>query len=63
MQNLYLLSRLQAELKNNDFEVYHHCRVSPNDEGISLGQGMIACRGGEEYVSCDTVEDHRDRRP
>ena len=37
-QNLYILKRLEAALKNDGFRVYHHHRVSPNDEGICLGQ-------------------------
>ena len=37
-QNMYLMSRLPERLKEEGFEVYHHRRVSTNDEGISLGQ-------------------------
>jgi hydrogenase maturation protein HypF len=37
-QNLYILTRLQKKLEAEGFRVYRHCRVSPNDEGIPLGQ-------------------------
>ena len=43
-QNQYLMRRLPAELKRLGLEVYHHRRVSCNDEGLSLGQLMIADR-------------------
>ncbi len=41
-QNLYLLKRLSARLKAEGFSVYHHRRVSANDEGVCLGQLLIA---------------------
>ena len=41
-QNLYMMHRLPAALEREGFAVYHHRRVSTNDEGISLGQLMIA---------------------
>ncbi len=41
-QNLYLLKRLTARLKAEGFAVYHHRRVSANDEGVCLGQLLIA---------------------
>lgn len=41
-QNMYIMYRLPEILRENGFDVYHHRRVSPNDEGISLGQLMIA---------------------
>ena len=41
-QNIYMMHRLPAALENEGFTVYHHRRVSPNDEGVSLGQLMIA---------------------
>ena len=41
-QNLYLMRRLPAALEKEGFTVYHHRRVSPNDEGLSLGQILIA---------------------
>jgi hydrogenase maturation protein HypF len=41
-QNMYIMSRLPERLAAEGFKVYHHSRVSTNDEGISLGQLMIA---------------------
>lgn len=41
-QNQYLMSRLPAALRSAGLDVYHHRRVSCNDEGLSLGQLMIA---------------------
>lgn len=41
-QNMFIMHRLPNMLRESGFEVYHHRRVSPNDEGISLGQLMIA---------------------
>ncbi len=41
-QNMYLLPRLLDVLTADSFEVYHHSRVSTNDEGIALGQLVIA---------------------
>ena len=41
-QNMYLLPRLLDGLTAHGFEVYHHSRVSCNDEGIALGQLVIA---------------------
>ena len=41
-QNMYLLSRITDALTAEGFRPYRHCRVSCNDEGISLGQLMIA---------------------
>jgi hydrogenase maturation protein HypF len=41
-QNLYLMKRLPYLLREDGFEVYHHKRVSCNDEGLSLGQAAIA---------------------
>ncbi len=41
-QNMYIMHRLHARLRDEGFEVYHHSRVSANDEGLSLGQLMIA---------------------
>lgn len=40
-QNMYIMKRLPGKLEDEGFEVYHHRRVSCNDEGISLGQVMI----------------------
>ena len=41
-QNMILMHRLPAALEEAGFTVYHHRRVATNDEGISLGQMMIA---------------------
>ena len=41
-QNMYIMRRLPARLRDEGFEAYHHSRVSANDEGLSLGQLMIA---------------------
>ena len=41
-QNRYMMHRLPAALEDKGFAVYHHRRVSTNDEGISLGQLIIA---------------------
>jgi hydrogenase maturation protein HypF len=45
-QNMYLLRKIINGLKNKGFKVYTHSRVSTNDEGISLGQALIAAHGG-----------------
>ena len=41
-QNMYLMRRLPERLRDAGFRVFHHSRVSTNDEGISLGQLMAA---------------------
>ena len=41
-QNMYIMGRLPALLQGRGFRVYKHRRVSPNDEGIALGQLVIA---------------------
>ena len=41
-QNMYIMRRLPPRLEREGFAVYHHSRVSTNDEGLSLGQLMIA---------------------
>lgn len=41
-QNMYIMHRLPQRLRAAGFVVYHHSRVSTNDEGIALGQLMIA---------------------
>ena len=41
-QNMYIMKRLPKALEKLDFRVWHHRRVSTNDEGIALGQLMIA---------------------
>lgn len=52
-QNMYLMRRLPQRLREAGFEVFTHSRVSPNDEGISLGQLMTA---EARYVSGSTPE-------
>lgn len=41
-QNMYIMSRLPKRLEAEGFRVLLHHRVSTNDEGLSLGQLMIA---------------------
>ena len=41
-QNMYLMARLPRRLENEGFRVLRNRRVSTNDEGLSLGQLMIA---------------------
>ena len=41
-QNMYIMARLPARLEKEGFRVLRHRRVSCNDEGLSLGQLMIA---------------------
>ena len=41
-QNQFLKQKLPAALREEGFEAYTHRRVSPNDEGLSLGQAVIA---------------------
>src|ERR1700733_5827544 len=41
-QNVYLVQRAAASLRDNGFEVVLHSKVPPNDGGISLGQAVIA---------------------
>ncbi len=47
-QNMYIMKRLPARLEKLGFQVWHHHRVSANDEGISLGQLMIAQNSAEK---------------
>lgn len=47
-QNMYIMRRLPPRLEREGFAVYHHSRVSANDEGLSLGQLMIAQAALEE---------------
>lgn len=49
-QNMYLLKKVKDELEKIGFNVYIHNRVSTNDEGIALGQILIAQNGGD--VKC-----------
>jgi len=41
-QNKYLIERSCALLSRHGFRVYTHCRIPPNDGGISLGQAVAA---------------------
>ncbi len=41
-QNMYIMKRLPRRLEAAGFRVLHHGRISCNDEGISVGQLMIA---------------------
>ena len=41
-QNMILMHKLPAALEQQGFRVWRHRRVSTNDEGLSLGQAMIA---------------------
>ena len=50
-QNQYLLHRITEQLTQKGFSVYHHQRVSTNDEGISFGQMAIAEKGAHFHVS------------
>lgn len=53
-QNMYLMNRLPKRLSDEGFEVFHHKRVSCNDEGISFGQLAVAdylIKKENEYVS------------
>jgi hydrogenase maturation protein HypF len=43
-QNVVLLERTVALLREAGFTVYTHRLVPPNDAGISLGQAVIAGR-------------------
>lgn len=41
-QNMFLLSRTVEQLRADGFKTLTHCRVPPNDGGISLGQAVLA---------------------
>ena len=41
-QNSLLLEKTYALLDNNDFKIFTHHRVPPNDGGIALGQAVVA---------------------
>lgn len=56
-QNRYLLEKIKGSLSDHGFNVYNHRRVSTNDEGISLGQVMIASNGGGYDVSGSAIKD------
>ncbi len=46
-QNQFLMKELPEKLRRAGLEPYHHVRVSCNDEGLSLGQLMIADEQGK----------------
>ncbi len=54
-QNMYILKKIVPALRARGLTAYTHRQVSTNDEGISLGQLMIAERGGGEDVSCSAT--------
>ncbi len=41
-QNSFLLDQTIKKLKKNNFKIYIHCKIPPNDACISLGQAIIA---------------------
>lgn len=53
-QNMYILSRIVPRLEAEGFRVYRHRRVSTNDEGLSLGQLMVA-------AAAEAKEERRER--
>lgn len=57
--NQYLLSGITRLLEADGYRVYSHCRVSPGDEGICLGQLAIAAaqRSVDFHVSGSSAED------
>ena len=56
-QNMILLHKFREKLKENGFDVYIHRRVSTNDEGVSLGQLVIAQNGGGYDVPGGSAQD------
>ena len=40
--NVLLTCEVVTRLESDGFRVYRHCRVPPNDGGLSLGQLAIA---------------------
>ena len=50
-QNMTLLEKTLYLLFKNDFQVYTHSRVPPNDGGIALGQAAIAYHRSYEFMS------------
>ena len=58
-QNQYILSRLPEKLRRRGLRVWTHSRVSCNDEGLSLGQLVIAQarlgQKGEDHVPCHSA--------
>lgn len=64
-QNRFLLSGIARLLSDNGFAVYTHRQVSPNDEGICLGQLAIAQKKRRKYdhVPGYPHEDPKHQRP
>ena len=60
-QNMYIMQRLPERLRAKGLRPWHHSRVSTNDEGLSLGQLMIAQARMEKdkNVPCSTAENNR----
>lgn len=56
-QNNILLYKISNELRVRSFKVYIHGRVSANDEGLSLGQLMVAQNGGGMNVPGGSFKD------
>lgn len=56
--NQYLLTGITRLLEDAGFSVFTHCRVSPGDEGLCLGQLAIAAaqRSVDSHVSGSTAE-------
>jgi len=54
-QNIFLLENTVNLLKENNFQVYTHSRVPPNDGGISLGQAVIAHFATQNDISDEKI--------
>jgi hydrogenase maturation protein HypF len=50
-QNVALLQKVIKLLHENDFEVFMHSKVPPNDGGLALGQAIIASQRSELRLS------------
>lgn len=55
-QNRYLLETVSRLLAQAGFRLYCHRQVSPNDQGIPLGQMAIAQRSEAYHVSCSSFK-------